>query len=92
MQALQKARETKKGKEKHHHEDDVPPKLTPDLQRIDNLLDELKRHWRCEEHSEPDFTMYCWIEPTGEGKGGHCELKFEDMLLWAKWIVSQKKT
>ncbi|KAI9439084.1 hypothetical protein H4582DRAFT_2075742 [Lactarius indigo] len=80
---------TKKGKEKHRREDDIPPEPTTDM--LDHIL-ELQQHLLCVTHSKPGKKAYCAIEQSGEDrKGGHKELTSEEISLWAKHI-SLKKT
>ncbi|KAI9439132.1 hypothetical protein H4582DRAFT_2056971 [Lactarius indigo] len=84
-----KAHGTKKGKEKRHREDDIPPESTPDM--LDHIL-ELRQHLLCAAHSKPGKKAYCVIEQSGEnGKGGHKELMDKEISLWAKYIFQSLK-
>ncbi|KAH9060642.1 hypothetical protein EDB87DRAFT_1576783 [Lactarius vividus] len=86
-----KAHGTKRGKEKHCREDDIPPESTPDM--LDHIL-ELRQHLLCQVHSKPGNKVYCTIEQSGEdGKGGHRQLTSGQISLWAKLIFkSLRKT
>ena len=79
----------KKEKEKCTREDDIPPELTPEGARLERSLAQLKRRWYCTAHSKPGIKTYCWIAPTqANGKGGHRQMEYKDLCLWAKYIVS----
>jgi hypothetical protein len=53
-------------------------------------LRELQDHLLCAAHSRPGMKTYCWIELAEEGiKGGHREFSYNELTLWAKYIVSQ---
>ena len=81
----------KKKKEKRTREDDIPPSPTLEAKRERGNLEELLERWLCVAHSKPGMPTYCWIEPAaGSDKGGHRELTYTDMTLWAKYIVSKK--
>jgi hypothetical protein len=45
-----------KGKEKHRHEDDIPPELDPETKEQLGCLVELQ------EHSEPGMRVFCWVD------------------------------
>jgi len=88
-----KVHSSKKGKEKCHHEDDIPPELGPDMKWQIDCLHKLKEHLTCNKHSSPGKRTFCLIRRLGENtSGGHKEMSHKDMTLWAKHIVSSVKS
>ncbi|KAH9038163.1 hypothetical protein EDB84DRAFT_1560452 [Lactarius hengduanensis] len=79
-----------KGKGKHRREDDIPPEPTLDM--LDHLL-HLQQHLLCQEHSRPGKKTFCVVTQSGEKeRGGHDEVTYEEMTLWAKHILLRKAT
>ncbi|KAI9429240.1 hypothetical protein H4582DRAFT_2089715 [Lactarius indigo] len=76
---VSKTHGSKKGKEKHCCEDDIPPKPTPDM--LYHIL-ELQQHLLCATHSRLGKKAYCMIKQSGEnGEGGHKELMPKEISL-----------
>ena len=76
-----------KGKEKCHHEDNIPPEPDPKTKYQVECLDVLKKHLECEEHSTLGEPVHCWVDPTGQRRL-HSPLGNREMMNWAKHIAS----
>lgn len=86
-----KARGSKKGKdkEKRCREDNIPAEALPEAKtQYENLL-KLKKHLFCHAHSRGAMKAYCHIVKSSEtSEGGHQDIDYEQMTLWAKLMVS----
>lgn len=89
---LQKLKVREGKKEKHTHQDDIPPEAPTEMKRQLAHLVDLQTRRQCAIHSKPGLRVYCWIEVGKEGvEGGHREMTHAQLTLWAKYIVSPKQ-
>ncbi|KAF8258889.1 hypothetical protein EI94DRAFT_1707576 [Lactarius quietus] len=80
-------------KDKRPREDNFTPEPTEEQKNQLTCLLELKSHLECHVHSTPGAKTYCWVGTSSEdAKGGHCEMKYEHMMLWAKLMSMKKAT
>ena len=80
MKPTQKAQTTK---EKHKHTYDVPQPADSEVKTQYSTYKLLEAAIKCEAHKG-----HCYVESTG-GCDNHRHLSHQEMMLWAKSIVSQ---
>jgi hypothetical protein len=91
---VQNARNNRRGRgppgPQRHSGNDEPP-IEPSAETLHqyDCLRQLQQYLLCQQHSSGGAPQYCWIEqPSENTTGGHREVTYEEMTLWAKHMVS----